>query len=84
MRVYAADLADSGIVIYTNGSRPNAVEPPRPDNGWNLTTYAFDPKRSRGASVVEYPGPKNDWKRLLIRSEDRSITMLVIDWEDLP
>ncbi len=83
LRVYSADLGDSGIVVHTNGSRPNAVEPPSPDNGWNLTTYSFDPKRSRAVTVVEFPGPKNDWKRLLIRSDDRTLTMLIIDWEDL-
>ena len=83
MRVYSADLGDSGIVIYTNGSRPNAVEAPSPGNGWNLTTYTFDPRRSRAFTVVEYPGPQNDWKRLLIRNDDRMISMLVIDWEDV-
>ncbi len=83
MRVYSADLGDSGIVIYTNGSRPNAVEAPSPGNGWNLTTYTFDPRRSRAFTVVEYPGPTNDWKRLLIRNDDRMISMLVIDWEDV-
>jgi hypothetical protein len=84
VQVYSADLGDSGIVVYTNGSRPNAVEAPSPGNGWNLTTYSFDPRRSRGVTVVESPGPQNDWKRLLIRSDDRTISMLVIDWEDLP
>ncbi|MEO8129547.1 MAG: hypothetical protein ABJF23_02400 [Bryobacteraceae bacterium] len=82
-KVYAADLGDTGIVIYSGAAPDNSVEPPSPANGWNLTTYKADAKRVRSVSVVEYPGPQNGWKRLLVRSEDRTLTMLVIDWSEL-
>jgi len=83
-KVYAADLGDSGIVVYSGAARRDAVEPPSSANGWNLTTYNPDKKRARSLSVLEYPGQQNGWKRLLIRSEDRNLSMLVIDWAELP
>lgn len=84
IRVYPADLAPSGIVIYTNAAPSVAVEPPSAANGWNLTTFAVDPKRSRAITMLESPGQQNGWKpRLLIRSEDKAVSMLVIDWEEL-
>jgi proteasome lid subunit RPN8/RPN11 len=84
IRVYAADLDDAGIVVFDGGARQNAIEPPSAANGWNLTTYNADAKRFRSATVLEYPSQNNDWKRLLIRSEDRTLSMLVIDWEEFP
>jgi hypothetical protein len=84
LRVYPADLRDSGIVVYTNGARPDAIEPPSAANGWNLTEYNADPRRSRAITVLEYPSRQNDWKRLLIRSEERTVSILVIDWEEIP
>jgi hypothetical protein len=84
IRVFAADLGDAGIVVFDGGARQNAIEPPSAANGWNLTTYNADAKRSRSVMVLEYPSRNNDWKRLLIRSEDRTLSMLVIDWEEFP
>jgi proteasome lid subunit RPN8/RPN11 len=85
MKVHPADLEQSGIVIYTAAMPAHAVEPPSAANGWNLTTYSADPKRSRAITVVESPGQQNGWKpRLLIRAEDKTVSMLVIDWEELP
>jgi proteasome lid subunit RPN8/RPN11 len=83
-RVYAADLGDSGIVVFSGATRRDAVEPPSAANGWNLTSYNADPKRARSVSVLEYPGQQNGWKRLLVRSEDRTLSMLVIDWTEMP
>lgn len=82
-KVYPADLGDSGIVVYSGVTRQNAVEPPSSANGWNLTTYNADPKRARSITVLEYPRPQNGWKRLLVRSEDRTLSMLVIDWTEM-
>lgn len=84
IRVYPADLGHSGIQVYTAARPAVAVEPPSAANGWNLTTYAMDPKHSRAITVLEAPGQQNGWKpRLLIRGEDRAVTMLVIDWEEV-
>jgi proteasome lid subunit RPN8/RPN11 len=84
IRVHAADLGDAGIVVYDGGEHHNTIESPSAANGWNLTTYNSDAKRSRSVTVLEYPSQNNDWKRLLIRSDDRTLSMLVIDWEEFP
>jgi hypothetical protein len=81
-RVYSADLMDSGVVVYTNGSNERS-EAPSAANGWNLTTYRPDTKRSRDIAVVESPGPANGWQRLMLRSEQRTISMLVLEWDEL-
>jgi hypothetical protein len=69
---------DSGIVVYADRS---GVEPPSAANGWNLTTYRPDPKRSRSISVLEQPSPQNGY-RLMVRAEGRPVTMIVIDWQE--
>lgn len=81
-RVYSADLLDSGVVVYTNGPNERS-EAPSAANGWNLTTYRPDTKRSRDIAVVESPGPANGWQRLMLRSEQRTISMLVLEWDEL-
>ena len=83
VHVYPADLTEAGIVIYTDGSKQK-VEPPGAGNGWNLTTYRADRKRSRGITVVEAPAQSNNWQKLMIRSEQRRVSMLVVEWEELP
>jgi proteasome lid subunit RPN8/RPN11 len=83
VHVYPADLTEAGIVIYTDGSKQK-VEPPGPANGWNLTTYRADGKRSRDVTVVEPPAQSNNWQRLMVRSEQRRVSMLVVEWEELP
>lgn len=82
-RVHSGDLVDSGIVVYTNAAKER-IEPPSPANGWNLTTYRPDAKRARDIVVLESPNAANSWQRLMIRSEQRTITMLVLEWEELP
>ena len=83
VRVFSADLTDSGIVVYT-GDGNEHIEPPSAANGWNLTTYRPDSKRSRDLTVVEPPGPGNGWQRVIIRSEQRTVSMLVLEWDELP
>jgi hypothetical protein len=83
MWVYPADLASSGIMVYTQDGTSSKVEPPSAGNGWNLTTYKQDSKRSRSLTVLEHPNPQNDYKKLLVRAEGRPITMLVIQWEEI-
>jgi hypothetical protein len=83
MRVYSADLTDSGILVYTNGARER-IESPSAANGWNLTTYRPDSKRARDITIIESPGPANGWRRLMVRSEQRKVSMLVVEWDELP
>ena len=82
-RVHSGDLIDSGIVVYTNASKER-IEPPSAANGWNLTAYRPDAKRARDIVVLEAPNPANSWQRLIVRSEQRTISMLVLEWEELP
>jgi hypothetical protein len=82
VRVFSADLTDSGIVVYTGGGNEH-IEPPSAANGWNLTMYRPDVKRSRDLTVVEPPGPGNGWQRIIIRSEQRTVSMLVLEWDEL-
>ena len=83
VHVYPADLTEAGIVIYTDGSKQK-VEAPGAGNGWNLTTYRADGKRSRDITVLEAPAQSNNWQKLMIRSEQRRVSMLVVEWEELP
>jgi len=82
-KVYAADLGDAGIVVYSEGKNGDTIEPPSAANGWNLTTYNADIKRARSVKVLEYPGQQNGWRRLLLRSETRPVSMIVIDWKEI-
>ena len=82
MRIYPADLAESGIVVYTQESKQR-VETPSAANGWNLTTYRPEAKRSRDITVMETPSTANNWQRLMIRSEQRAVSMLLIEWEEV-
>jgi hypothetical protein len=83
VRVFPADLTPAGIVVYTDGSKQQ-VEPPGAANGWNLTMYRADPKRYRDVTVVEAPNQSNNWQKLMVRSEQRAVSMLVVEWEEIP
>ena len=83
IRVYPADLTESGIVIYTSAAKER-IEIPSAANGWNVTAYRPDPKRSRDITLIESPGPGNGWQRLILRSEQRTVSMLVLDWDEIP
>jgi hypothetical protein len=76
-------LIESGIVVYTGGSKER-IETPSAANGWNVTTYRPDAKRARDITIIEAPGPGNGWQRIMLRSEQRTISMLVLDWDELP
>ncbi len=82
MRIYPADLAEAGIVVYTQDSKQR-IETPSAANGWNLTTYRPDGRRSRDITVLETPGAANNWQRVMMRAEQRPVSMLVIEWEEI-
>jgi hypothetical protein len=87
VRVYPAELVDGGITIYTADARHRqrpVVESPAARNGWNVTSYIWDPQRSAGLTVLEAPNPQNGWRRLSVRNTGRPISMVVIDWEQIP
>jgi len=88
IRANAAELGEGSMAIYTGDpafrDRAGAFESPSARNGWNLTTYKWDPKRSRELSVLESPGVGNGWRKLAVRAVSRKLTMIVLDWEELP
>lgn len=71
-----AELVDGGIAIFSKENMP-----PTAWNGWSIFFYEWDPKRIAEVNVVEPPGPANDWKRLVLRSGKRNVSVVVVDWQ---
>ena len=81
LRVSPAEFNRAGLVVYTNeGARHNSTERPSQANGWNAVSFLFDPERVRELVVLEVPNPSNDYARLVIRSDARSCSVIVVDW----
>jgi len=78
---YPGDLTDEGMKLFTSEvkyARPQ-IEAAGAGNGWNRTTYTFDPKRSARVRIVEQPGPKNGYK-LVMQSDTTKLGVVVIEW----
>ena len=80
--VSPGDLSNDGIVLYTSNLQyaNNVVEPPGAQNGWNKTVYTWNPKYANDVSVVESPAQPNQWARIVLRSKNPKISVIVIDW----
>jgi len=77
-----AELLDGGIAVYSKDpDRPGASQPPSAWNGWNVVVQDWDPKRVAEVSVVEPPGPGNNWKRLVLRNGNRNVSVFVVNWQ---
>jgi hypothetical protein len=77
-----AELLDRGIAVYSKDpDRPGASQPPSAWNGWHVVVQDWDPKRIAEVSVVEAPGPGNNWKRLVLRSGNRNVSVFVVNWQ---
>jgi hypothetical protein len=83
IRVQPAELVDSGIAVYSkDGDRSGASEPPSAWNGWNVTVFHdWDPKRIAEVTLVEPPGPANNWQRLVVRGGNRNVSVFVVTWQ---
>jgi proteasome lid subunit RPN8/RPN11 len=81
--VSPGEISRSGIVLYTaNGQYGNrTVESPAAANAWHRTTYTWNPDRANDVKVEQGPGPGNLWNRLVMRSANPRISVVVIDWE---
>jgi hypothetical protein len=87
VRIHAwpAELTDNGMIVYSNDpKRSGRSESPGPNNGWNYTAYVYEPARAAGVRVLESPAAQNGWKKIVVRSEEKSAFIVVIDWEALP
>jgi proteasome lid subunit RPN8/RPN11 len=80
--VSPGDLASDGMVLYTaNAQYANSViESPGAQNGWNKTTYTWNPKYANDVTVIEAPAAQNQWSRMMLRSKNPKISVVVIDW----
>jgi hypothetical protein len=69
-------------VLYTaNPQYANSIiESPSAQNGWNKTIYTWNPKYANDVAVEEAPAPQNRWNRLVLRSKNSKISVVVIDW----
>ena len=87
LRASIGELGEGSLAIYSSDTatrdRAGAFESPSARNGWNLTTYRWDPKIARQLQTLEAPGTANGWGRLVVRA-DRKLTLIVIDWAELP
>ena len=80
--VAPAEFDNRGLTIYSADPRKAArTEPPNSTNGWNATEFDYHPERAREIVVLETPAAINDFKRLVLRSDARACSVLVIDWE---
>ena len=84
--VSPGDLSSDGIVLYTaNPQYANSVvESPGAHNGWNKTVYTWNTKYANDVAVEEAPAPQNRWNRLVLRSRNSKISVVVIDWSLVP
>jgi proteasome lid subunit RPN8/RPN11 len=83
IRAYPAELSERGITIFTSDPKHarGIHEAPSRENGWNQTTYRWAPGRAADLSVVEGPGARNDWRKIVLRNDSRRLSMIVLDWE---
>jgi hypothetical protein len=79
--VSPAEFNGTGLTVYSSDrGKAGRKEPPGRDNGWNAMQFLFDPVRARELVVLEEPNPTNDFKRLVVRSDARTCSVVVLDW----
>lgn len=78
LRAAPAEFSHSGLMVYTADSARS--EKPSRANGWNSVQFQFDPARWSELVVLESPNRANEFKRLVLRSDARSCSVIVIDW----
>jgi len=81
VNAYPGDLTNSGITIFTADPRyaQPRTEKAGAENGWNPTTFTWEPKRAAGIQVVEQPGPQNGYK-LVLESQAPKLSVVVLEW----
>lgn len=82
---YPGDLTAAGITFFTSDprySRP-VTEAAGADNGWNATTYTWNPKRAGAIKVIEQPRPQNGY-RLVLESDSSKLPVIVLQWRTEP
>jgi hypothetical protein len=81
VRAWPAEFGSNGIVVFTSdAARHNRREPPNTGNGWNQTTFEWDPQRVVQLALVETPSAANDFRRLVLRYNGRKCPVIFIEW----
>jgi hypothetical protein len=81
-RVDPAEFTRDGLVIYTTDSAANGrTEPPSKSTGWKPVSFAFDPVRVGQLVVLEAPNQRNNFNRIVLRSDARTCPVIVVDWK---
>lgn len=81
LTVLPGELTSAGLRLYTSDVRlAGRSEPPGAQNGWNATEYVWDPARAAEVRVLEPPGEPNGWRRVVLRSETRGYSVIVLRW----
>jgi hypothetical protein len=82
-----AEFMGGGLTVYSANSRfvrGPVTEPPGAQNGWNRTVYRYDLRLARDLVVIEAPGPQNGWNRVVLRSGERQLSVILLEWEIIP
>jgi hypothetical protein len=81
LRISPAEFVEGGLVVYTGEpSAARRTEAAAKSNGWNATRFEWDPERAHQVVVLEAPNPSNEFKRLALRSDLRSCSVILVDW----
>ncbi|HWQ56099.1 MAG TPA: hypothetical protein VN442_20605 [Bryobacteraceae bacterium] len=84
LNVLPGELTPSGLRLYTTDARLDGrSEAPGPQNGWNRAEYVYDPMRAGEISILEAPSEQNGWRHLVLRSENRSHSVVVLRWQPI-
>jgi len=81
---HPAELSGRGLTVFSSNpkySHGPVAEPPGPQNGWNRTVYRYDPVVAQDLVVVETPNPEEGRNRILLRSGERPVSVILIEWE---
>ncbi|HLY16595.1 MAG TPA: hypothetical protein VKR61_05195 [Bryobacteraceae bacterium] len=78
---YPGELTAAGITLFTTDLRFSKplTEAAAADNGWNATTYTWDPKRAAGVKVLAQPTAQNGYK-LVLESDAAKVSVVVLEW----
>jgi hypothetical protein len=81
VRVSPAEFSTQGLIVHSaDAMANNRQEKPSSENGWNATRFVWEPDRARELVVLEAPNPSNDFKRLAVRNDARSCSVLIVEW----
>jgi proteasome lid subunit RPN8/RPN11 len=80
--VYPGELTAQGMTLYTPDMKyaKPLTEPPGAHNGWNRTTYVWDPKRASTVRVLEQPSAQNGY-RLVLQGATPKLSIIVMQWQ---